>query len=39
MIVTPAVALLAGGTIRYELLSNSKIELPPELAVRHGKSQ
>jgi hypothetical protein len=37
-IVSPAVALLAGGTICYELLSNSKIELPPYLAVFHANS-
>jgi len=30
--VLPAVAVLAGGTICHELLSNSKIELPPYLA-------
>jgi hypothetical protein len=31
VVVMPAVAVLAGGTICHELPSNSKIELPPEL--------
>ena len=39
--VSPAVAhsVLAGGTICYEMLSISKIELPPYLGMLHGDSQ